>query len=148
MSSIKRQWIARLLALAGELETAGTFRRVARTTDLFVQAQKLPELQIVIGAESPAPEGEDFQGYELEVPVDLKICADPGKRDMYDRCDELVEAVQAKIESDAQLATLVNLLVYEGEQPFTNEVNQPLAGSILFYRVKYRRQRARPEIKY
>ena len=73
-------------------------------------------------------------------------------RDPYDACDELAAVVQKEIENDPQLKgggeSLCNWIHYLGENPFTNDVTGPIAGTVLFYRVEYRRARGRPDLNY
>ena len=130
-------------------------RAVTRSTAPSVMAAVVPSIQYSISDESlGSGDGEDFQGYEIEFDIAIKLNL-AKVRDAYDACDELAAVVQARVESDLQLrsdggggSALCNWVKYVGENPFTNEVNGPLAGTVLFYRVAYRRQRGRPDLKY
>lgn len=126
-------------------------RKVSRSTSPSVIAAVTPSIQYSISDESLAEGGEDFSGYVIQFDVAIKLNL-AKVRDAYDACDELAAIVQKEIESDPQLKgggeSLCNWIQYLGENPFTNDVNGPLAGTVLFYRVEYRRARGRPDMNY
>ena len=156
--SIKQLIIARFDELLSKVATdqlAGApphARQVTRSTSPSVLAAVTPSIQYSVSDEELVE--EDFQGYELQFDIAIKLNL-ATNRDPYDACDEVAAVVQKRVESDLQLhdaggggAALCNYLQYLGENPFTNEVLGPLAGTVLFYRVRYRRYRARPDLKY
>ena len=161
-ASIKRLIIARFLENLKRVAPANPqpgepyLRKVERVTDLTVAAAVTPSVQMAVSDESVV--SEDFQGWELEFLIAIKINISSNAKDAegdprrYDEADELVQQVQAVIENDLQLKgpdeALATMLEYQGEQPFTNEVNAPLGGSIVFYKVKYRRYRGAPDRRY
>lgn len=122
-------------------------REVERKRDLFLQAGKYPAIHIIDGAELPAESEEDNLGYTLEFPLIIKVMVED-QRDPYGATDELVPFIQKTIEADPQLNGLVNWVRFEGEAPFVHEINKPLGGSLVNYRVQYRRKRGEPEQSY
>jgi len=143
--SVKQQIIARILAdllpLAAGDAGAAKFRSVQRRTAPVFLANIVPALQIIVGPEHKI---EDTNaGPVMEFPMDLwVIVSDPN--DPYGLADQMSAPVQAAIESDQQLASLANSILYDGDQPYTNEIVKPLGGCVLLYTVQYRRQIAQP----
>jgi hypothetical protein len=149
MNSIKKQIITRVLELLGALKSDGEsqVREVERKRDLFLQAAKYPAVHVIDGAEIPGEAEEDNIGYTLEFPLVIKVMVED-QRDPYSATDELVPFIQKIIESDTQLSGLANWVRFEGETPFVHEINKPLAGSLVNYRIQYRRKRGEPEANY
>jgi hypothetical protein len=146
MSAVKTQIIARVMELLEVLKQAGTVRRVDRVSTLMNLADIVPAIQVEIGGDV-VEETQDFQGYELSFPLDLKLVVNH-PTDPYGACDTLAEAVQTAIEADFQLSRLANMINYAGETPFVNEQLKPLGGRVLFYDIKYRRKRGAPAENY
>ena len=147
MNSIKKQIIARVLELLDVLKTDAGIRDLERKRDLFLQAAKYPAIHVIDGAEIPAESEEDNVGYTLEFPLVIKLMVED-QRDPYGATDELVPFIQKIIESDTQLNGLANWVRFEGEAPFVHEINKPLGGSLVNYRIQYRRKRGEPETTY
>lgn len=146
--TIKQQIIARLLELAEALKTSGDVKEVLRVTSPFLLAEKnLPSLHVMIGAEDNITEEEELRGYVKEFDVLFKFTVRHAT-DPYTAAEELVGKLQVAIESDIQLSGLATKIIYIGDNPFSNEINKPLGGNMVTYRVQYRRQRAKPETQY
>lgn len=144
----KQRIIARLLELAEALKTAGDVKELLRVTTPFLLADKnLPSLHIIIGAEDNITEEESLTGYVVEFDVLFKITVRHAT-DPYGAAEPLVGRLQAAIEGDIQLSSLATKIVYQGDNPFSNEVNKPLGGNMVTYRVQYRRRRAEPDTTY
>jgi hypothetical protein len=145
MASVKRQIIARVMDLLETLKQQDPgVRSVKRQRGFAVGNDPKPSIAVIVGAEGLA--SEDNAGLELEFPIFFKI--DVEGKDPYDLADQFAETVQRQVESDRQLSGLANEMLYQGETPFSNEANSPEGGTLLHYLVRYRRQRAKPELSY
>lgn len=146
--SVKVTIIKRLLELVQPLLTNGKLRVIERRSAPFMQQAVKPALHLVIGDESVVGgQDGDNRGFTMEFPADFEILAGEA-RDPYALCDELVAYVQEKVESDAQLSGLVNIVNYSGELPFTNDATKPSGGTLLMYNIQYRRTRGNPALSY
>ena len=146
-AAVKQQIIARLMQLAESLKTAGTVREIKRATSLYLLVKTVPSLHVVIGAEDTLEGEEDARGYACEFDVFFKFTVEHGS-DPYGACDDLVAAAQTLLETDLQLGQLVRWMRYRSDDPFTSDETAPRGGTVLTYRVQYRRQRGKPEAAY
>ena len=145
MNTIKQQCVVRILELLDELVVTGTLRKAARRSHVLFLETVLPAAHLVIGDESLI--GEDHVGYTMQFPADIKLMFKTGG-EAFAAAEELVGEVQAKIESDLQLNALANSITYQGDAPFTNDINAADGGTVVSYLVQYRRKRADPEGNY
>lgn len=144
----KQSIIARILELCEALKTAGDVKEVVRETTPFALAESnLPSLQVIVGPEDNITDEEELRGYVVEFDVMLKLTVRHAS-ELYNAVDVLVGRLQAAIEGDIQLNGLATKIVYQGDNPFSNEINKPLGGNMVTYRVQYRRRRAQPETSY
>jgi len=145
--SIKKQIGARILANLGALIQPGDLRAVERKSDLLAQMSVMPALHVIVNGEVMTNPEEDNRGYTMQFHVDLKI----GVKDFRDRAevlDDLVAKVQVIMEGDVQLGGLANWIRYLGDEPFINEIDKPIGGTIVTYLGEYRRLRGNPSGAY
>lgn len=150
--SIKKQILARILAaLTAEILSqtnptpVGKVRQVKREMDLLKWSEALPALMLYDGDEEIV--SEDDTGVTLQFPIMLKLCWSD-HRDLSTKKDELVPEIQRVMESDQQLAGLVNWIKGGEEEPFLNEIGKPEGGALVHYLVEYRRRRGNPYQSY
>lgn len=143
----KQSIVARIFELLEALKTAGTVRECVRVTTPFMLATVLPSIHLVIGPEDNKTEEEELRGYVCEFPVSIKVTVEDA-RDPYGKAEEIVGPIQEAIEGDPQLNGLAVKILYQGDDPFTNELNKPVGGNMVTYLVQYRRQRAAPGTQY
>lgn len=142
----KQRIISRVMELLGELKTAGTVRELERKTTPWLLASVLPSIHVVIGPEDNQTDEEELRGYVCEFIVMIKVTVEA--KDPYAAADEIIGPIQTAIESDPQLQGLAVKILYQGDEPFTNDVNSPKGGNMVSYLVQYRRQRANPSSQY
>jgi hypothetical protein len=143
--SIKSQIVARLQEIVKPLLAESKFRAIARATAPAITAPIKPAIHLVIGDERRIE--EDTRGYTMEFPVMYDLIVEDA-RDPYALADASVAFVQEKVESDIQLGGLCNALIYDGELPYTNDINRPFGGTLVMYLIQYRRPRANPNALY
>jgi hypothetical protein len=148
--SLKRQIVEALVAQGDALKATGVVKKFAREATPFHLEDITPALSLTIGPEDVVD--EDNQGYVIEFPCFWKLTLGKTTKDAgtnpYDGADLIEQQVQARIEQDTQLAGLIVWLKYEGNLPFTNEVNSDKGGTLLTYTYRYRRARNDPAGRY
>jgi len=143
--SIKTKIVKRVLELCEPLKTQLKFRKIERKRTFFLLEAVKPALHLIFGPETMI--GEDNRGYTMEFPLTFKIIVDDA-RDPYAVADDAQAWLQEQIESDLQLSQLANSIVYEGDNPYTDEELKPDGGILVIYIVQYRRERAKPGVSY
>jgi hypothetical protein len=141
--SIEQQYIARIMGLLEPLKARQIVRELARKRTVLTLQAVTPAIHVVFGPEDDV--GESNQGaYTLRKPMTLKLVVS-AEKDLDDKTDALKAEVQRVVEADRQLGGMVIDIAYKGDQPFTEDVTSPIGGTLLFYSIDYRRQRAKPE---
>jgi hypothetical protein len=143
--SIKTQIKARIKTDLQALVTSADIRKLAWQKTILFLEPLLPAIHLVAGDEARID--EDSHGYTMEFPLEIKLCLQ-GDADLESKTDALVQKVQATIEADLQLNQLANLIRYDGETPYLEDLEKPNGGSILHYTVQYRRAKAHPDQNY
>lgn len=149
--NIKQRINERVLALMTELGKTAGIREIARKRTLFELAAIKPALHLVTGPEIVLE--EDNRGYRLEYPVFFKLFVSEA-RNLEDEVDRYVGLIQETVETDSQLAAdnnanaLALKVTYDGEQPFGEEILKPGGGTVVAYRIEYRRYIAEPKYNY
>ncbi len=141
--SIKRQIIARALALLQPPVAAGTVRQAIRRSTLLLLEPILPSIHLVVGHDVEQDHAEDNAYFYFQFPLFIKIIFSDWNTAL-DTADALEAAIAQAIEADYQLAQLAIKIVPHEVVPFVQEVNQPSGGVILTYLVDYRRRKGDP----
>jgi len=148
-TSVKSQILTQIATLVATLVGTGTgqVREATRVRTLEILSDRTPSLHWAEGDESPAADAEDNRGYTLEFDLIFKLTI-ADHRDANATLDVLTPYLQAVIEDDPTLNSLVNWIVYRGDFNWVHETKAPVGGRFLFYRVQYRRLRGDPNTNY
>lgn len=130
---------AAVLQTSGSTVTAGKVLELKHKGSVLAVAAQKPALHFALGNEV-ALEGVDNQGCTLVCPLDLKIVT-ADYLDLPTTAEVIAAAVQDALEADRTFSGLLcEVLRYEGRQEFFESATAPDGGTVLNYRIQYRRK--------
>jgi hypothetical protein len=146
---IKDQIASRISDLLDELRAQDgiNFRATGESSDLFAEANILPSCFFSVDGEAAGDVMEDNRGYNLSFIVTFKITVAQPEDKLNAEARRLAGIVQEKIESDLTLSALAKWIEYLGDDPFLH-ANLTTGGTLINYRVSYRRVRGGPDQTY
>lgn len=130
---------AAVLQTSGSTVTAGKVIELKHKASILAVAAQKPALHFALGDET-AGEVIDNQGCTLTCPLDLKIVT-ADYLDLPATVEVIAAAVQDAIEADRTFGGLLcDVLRYDGRQEFLETAAAPDGGTVLSYRIQYRRK--------
>ena len=156
MSSIRQQiadyvlttLTAAVLQGSGSTLTAGKVIELKHKASILAVAAQKPALHFALGDETALEQEIDTQGCAMVCPLDLKI-ETKDYLDLPATVEVIAAAVQDAIEADRTFGGLLsNALKYDGRQEFLTSATAPDGGTVLNYRIQYRRQHGAASTSY